>query len=561
MALYKKVVLFVLMMILPLNFVALSVTRKAMDNAVGQMEMLDRQLAEVSLKNLSARKSSALSMLYFFATEDINCIQMMRQRDEQSYVTSKLHFFVSLQKLAHMADGADGYYYYMKTKQDCLFYSSKAGRSSLQKQPLLEELPDLPTGKWTVCSIEDISYLIFVQDANDTLYGAWINLDDICGELISGLPYETTRAFFSQEEDQALDAGYVGSVLTWQGVTLALTQRREDVLRNISSESRLLYAIAIVYLVATPLLCGFIYHFLLKPLKTITKANKEIQDGNLDYRIREKGKSPEYDEVFRSFNAMAEDLKTTKFECYEKEAERQRLELRNLQLQIRPHFLLNIFNLVYTLAQRNQSEQIEDTILYLSDYFRLVFRGGNETELFEKELGIIRGYLRTANYKYRNLIEVDIDVAPEVEKVYMPPLLIHNFLENTVKHGIRQGGRVLHVTLKGRWDNGVVTFWVMDDGNGMDAQTLERNRGIFQGKLSMENENEHIGLYYSYRRLKAFFGEEATVEVESERDVGTSFRIRFPYERGEEDESADCKRRSADGRHHERSDSMGQIRD
>lgn len=267
---------------------------------------------------------------------------------------------------------------------------------------------------------------------------------------------------------------------------------------------------------------------LLAPLKTVTRANREIQKGNLDYRITEKGKSPEYEEVFTSFNAMAHDLKTTKFECYQKETEKQKLALRNLQLQIRPHFLLNIFNLIYTLAQRNQSAQIEDTILYLSNYFRYLFRGNSETEPIEKELDIIDGYLMVANFRYRNTIKTQIDVTDEVKRMCIPPLLLHNFVENTVKHGVRSGEE-LHILLKGRCENGLVTFLIADDGSGMDEQTLLRNRAIFSNDLDLENEKEHIGLYDTYRRLKSYFGEQASIEVESKQNQGTSFTVCFPY--------------------------------
>lgn len=47
---------------------------------------------------------------------------------------------------------------------------------------------------------------------------------------------------------------------------------------------------------------------------------------------------------------MADQIKTLKIENYEKELDRQKMELKNLQLQIHPHFLLNTFNLVYTLG-------------------------------------------------------------------------------------------------------------------------------------------------------------------------------------------------------------------
>jgi len=75
----------------------------------------------------------------------------------------------------------------------------------------------------------------------------------------------------------------------------------------------------------------------------------------------------------------------------------------------------------------------------------------------------------------------------------------------------------------------------------MDAQTLERNRSIFAGTLNLENQNEHLGLYNSFRRLRAFFGDDASVTVESESNRFTRFVIQFPYDLGGNYDASDCK--------------------
>lgn len=529
MTLYKKVLLFVLLLILPLNLVALSVTREAMNATTQQMEVTDYEFAQSCMTSLEAKMDSAFSLLYFFTTSDADCIRMMRQQSGPSYSAAKYSFFVSLKNLAYMTNGADGYFFYLQKTQDCLFYSGNSISEQFKTAALPNALADLPQQQWSICTIENTTYLVLVQAHSSTLYGVWINLDRVRDELVLGLSSVPTQAVFSQQGVPKIDKQHVGAAVTKRGITLTVLQSRADVLRNISPKVRFFYVVAIAYLAATPLLCAFINLYLLQPLKVVVRANRQIQKGNLDYRITAKGKSPEFDEAFHSFNAMAQDLKTTKIECYEKEIETQKMALRNLQLQIRPHFLLNHFNLIYTLAQRNQRAQIEDIILQLADYFRFLFRSDRETEPFGQELPIIRGYLKVANIRYFNLIDAVIDVTPEVETVCVPPLLIHNFVENAIKHGIQQG-RILHVVLTGRWEHGVVTFCIHDNGNGMDRETLARTRKIFSGEIDLEHQNAHIGLYNSYKRLKAFLGEEASITVESTPGTGTCFSIRFPYD-------------------------------
>ena len=87
---------------------------------------------------------------------------------------------------------------------------------------------------------------------------------------------------------------------------------------------------------------------------------------------------------------MADNIKRLKIEKYEARLWRQKMELRNLQLQIRPHFLLNTFNLMYSLSQMDDRENLENTILYMADYFRYIFRSNQDLESFSLELNLIK---------------------------------------------------------------------------------------------------------------------------------------------------------------------------
>lgn len=134
-----------------------------------------------------------------------------------------------------------------------------------------------------------------------------------------------------------------------------------------------------------------------------------------------------------------------------------------------------------------------------------------------------------ASVRYSGRVEAEYDFTPEMNVVRMPPLLIHNFVENAVKYGIKQK-QTLHIKVQGWYQDGTVTFRISDDGKGMDREILEQNQKMFRQEIDMEDKNSHLGLYNSMKRLKYFYGEEAEIEVESEKGKGTCFTIRFPYD-------------------------------
>lgn len=262
MTIYRKVVLFVLLLVLPLNLLALSVTRKAIDTTIEQTTATDRQFAENGIEQLNKRMASAFSMLYYFATEDSDCIQMMRQRDEYSYVTAKNKFFVALKKLAYMTDGADGYFFFLQKKQDSLYYGNEQLTAGF-KSALAQTVEGLEDKQWSICTVDETLYLLLVQEANSTRYGAWIDLDAMRQEIIEGLDYTTTQAMFYQKDVPELEERRVGASAAGRGVTLLVSQSREDVLQSLSPRVRFLYAAAVLYLIVIPLLCWFINVYLL----------------------------------------------------------------------------------------------------------------------------------------------------------------------------------------------------------------------------------------------------------------------------------------------------------
>ena len=81
-----------------------------------------------------------------------------------------------------------------------------------------------------------------------------------------------------------------------------------------------------------------------KPLIVLNEANKELQKGNEDYQIQTSADSSEFDYAYKNFNTMASSIKELHTEVITKELSNKQLQIDYLQLQIRPHFLLNSFN-------------------------------------------------------------------------------------------------------------------------------------------------------------------------------------------------------------------------
>ena len=133
--------------------------------------------------------------------------------------------------------------------------------------------------------------------------------------------------------------------------------------------------------------------------------------------------------------------------------------------------------------------------------------------------------MEVAKIRYPDGLEISYEIDPEVRLIRVPPLLIHNFVENVVKHALTVG-KCVHILLAAHYENGWIEFEISDDGNGMSQEQAEKiNQRAWE-----EKEEKHMGIRNAIRRIEQLYGPSASVKVYSVKGEGTTFIISFPYE-------------------------------
>jgi len=529
---YIKVIAVIIILIFPLNIIAIKQNASSVVAMQEQTRLSMQNLADNYMNEVHTRMQNAQSILVHFLQEDVDCIVMRNQpENEYRYKSAKMRFHYNLRTIGALINGADGYFYYMEEKQDMLAWGQRViGDNILQTMEsfVTNNLNEEKSQGWHIHELNSRKYLLLIINGKGISYGAWLSLDDVQSQLQTGIDYSDYSILFSEKEPLEKEKATVQVSSQKKNIVLNIAVPTSEIIGRISGYQKLMRVMVFIYLMLVPILYFFLRYLFIVPLKKINEAHYNLQNGNQDYRLIEEGDSAEFQEAYISFNQMAENINQLKIESYEKEIARQKMELRNLQLQIRPHFLLNTFNLIYTLIQRKEYDLIQDVILYLSDYFRYIFRTHKELEMFSKEFQMIENYIKLSGIRYFGRIDFKYEIDPELESVRIPPLLLHNFIENSIKHGVKKE-QILQITIIGEYEEQMVTIYIMDDGNGFDKSKLECERKILKGEIQPKNPNAHIGLLNSYKRLKHFYGESANIEIESEPGKLTCFKIQFPY--------------------------------
>ncbi len=203
-----------------------------------------------------------------------------------------------------------------------------------------------------------------------------------------------------------------------------------------------------------------------------------------------------------------------------------RAEVIALRAQISPHFIYNALNTIASFV-RTDPDRARELILDFADFTRYSFRAAGQYTTLADELGNIDRYLRLERARFGDSLAVKLDVAPEVLNVVVPFLMLQPLVENAVRHGLagRSGGSIEIVA---RDEGSDCAITVEDDGVGMDPETLRSGHADVLTESGSGDERAHVGLTNVDHRLRAAFGNDYGLVVETAAGAGTKVMMRVP---------------------------------
>jgi signal transduction histidine kinase len=111
-------------------------------------------------------------------------------------------------------------------------------------------------------------------------------------------------------------------------------------------------------------------------------------------------------------------------------------ELAQLRQQLQPHFLFNSLNSIHALVLASP-QRAREMVLLLSDFLRGTLRSEGQSWIsLTDELKYLGMYLDIERVRFGHRLLVEMEVAPEVESLIIPPLLVQPLVENAIKYGL-----------------------------------------------------------------------------------------------------------------------------
>ncbi|MEM7038689.1 MAG: ATP-binding protein, partial [Bacteroidota bacterium] len=131
---------------------------------------------------------------------------------------------------------------------------------------------------------------------------------------------------------------------------------------------------------------------------------------------------------------------------------------------------------------------------------RQVLDNSRETMIqLRDDLEALELYVRLEAMRHKDKFDYDIDVAEDVDQLdyQVPPLLIHPFVENAIRHGImnKEGQGNLRVAIRKEAGNQILCVTIEDDGVGRaKALELRSANGLHHTSAGMAMTEKRLAL-------------------------------------------------------------------
>ena len=272
-------------------------------------------------------------------------------------------------------------------------------------------------------------------------------------------------------------------------------------------------------------------------VELLVKKFRRAETGDLSVSEKISG-TDEIAVLDQQFNRMLGKLDQLIKTSYVQKLENKEAQLKNLQLQINPHFLYNTQETISSIAAVKQVFVVCDICGKLGEIFRYSL-GKDYGELvpLEQEMTHIKNYMFIQKIRYGDRLQVFYNIDVDAAHVYIPRFILQPIVENAISHGLSNLTSVGTLEVSAFEKKDRLYIEIEDDGEGMVREKVAEITRFINTAKPVEGK-KNIGIRNVNQRIKLAYGEAYGITIRSAPYQGSRFTIQLPIMRkGEEDET------------------------
>lgn len=296
---------------------------------------------------------------------------------------------------------------------------------------------------------------------------------------------------------------------------------------NDSTQAQSIYMVtAVVLVIIALLLSSFIARNITLPIQRLGASMAKVQEGDFSEVDVEVLSKNEIGSLTKSFNVMTHRIQDLMEQNVHEQEQKRKSELKALQSQINPHFLYNTLDSIIWMAEGKKNEEVVLMTAALARLLRQSISNEDEVVPIYQEVEYARSYLTIQKMRYKDKLEFQIDVEPSIKHIMIIKLVLQPIIENAIYHGLKYKESKGLLILRGYEEGGNVVLQIIDNGVGMDEETVEH---IFE-RHRVNYHSNGVGVYNVQKRLQLYYGSAYGIAYSSQKGEGTAATITIPKE-------------------------------
>jgi len=204
------------------------------------------------------------------------------------------------------------------------------------------------------------------------------------------------------------------------------------------------------------------------------------------------------------------------------EAEKQliELQLKSIKSQLDPHFTLNLISSIGDLFDKKDSKTASYVFGKYSTILRqLIINSDQFTVSLSDELEFVENYLTLEKFRFDKKFDFEIVANNIDETIKVPKMLIHSFVENAIKHGIKYLEKEGKIDVIVKLHNSICYVIIKDNGIGrkkskqMTKFSTGKGLSIIDQIVESYNKLKKTNISYIIKDLKEGIGTQVIISI------------------------------------------------
>lgn len=293
----------------------------------------------------------------------------------------------------------------------------------------------------------------------------------------------------------------------------------------------------IIYISLTCAVIFFALSFVLsklftKPIIELAHTMRSTKSYPLAPANKHFNRQDEIGILYREYNKMIRALEDYIRESYQNKLITLDAQMKALEAQINSHFLYNTLEAINSIAEIEEVESIAIMTKALGDMFRYSIKTESELVSVSEELNHVHNYIAIQKIRHEGKMKFDVCIEENILNMRILKLILQPVVENAIYHGIEKSKTGGVIELSAHEDNEMIIFEVKDNGVGMTSEQLHEIQSLLEEPAEFKELGQRnkrgIGLKNIHSRIELYYGSGYGLDIQSEKDAGTSVKIVIP---------------------------------